>query len=217
MKWTTAINLSVPRNKLLAFPGLEESPYAYSLVVGQPLSLLRGYKYTSVDAATGLYQFEDVDKDGTISYPNDYQPLGTLDPKFYGGWENNLQWGKINVSIMLEFRKQVGANYLGVSPYNVPGFMYNQSAEILNRWQKPGDLEEVQRYTQTYADTYASHSMLIASSHLYSDAPYVRVKTISCSYNIGSRASSAKGIRDCMIFLRGQNLVTITKYKAGDH
>ncbi len=37
--WSTSINLTIPRNKLVEFPGLEQSTYANQFVIGQPLML----------------------------------------------------------------------------------------------------------------------------------------------------------------------------------
>ncbi len=51
--WTSAINFTIPRNKLLAFPTLETSTYAGNLIIGQPLNFQRVYHFLGVDPAEG--------------------------------------------------------------------------------------------------------------------------------------------------------------------
>src|SRR5690606_8219657 len=47
-QWNTSLNLSILRNRLLEYPNLENSPYASMYVVGKPLSVFNGYRYTGV-------------------------------------------------------------------------------------------------------------------------------------------------------------------------
>src|SRR5436305_10595677 len=53
-QWNGMVSVTIPRNKLLSFPDLNNSTYAGSLVPGQSLSVLNGFTYTGVDATTGL-------------------------------------------------------------------------------------------------------------------------------------------------------------------
>ena len=80
-KWITNINFSVPKNKLISFPGLSSSSYSTQYVEGQPLNVIYLYKCTGVDPTTGLYTIEDVNKDGSFNV-QDYQVSGTTDPNF---------------------------------------------------------------------------------------------------------------------------------------
>lgn len=56
-KWNTSFNLTIPRNKLLSFPGIESSSYATKYIVGQSLNVIKGFKYTGVNDTTGIFQF----------------------------------------------------------------------------------------------------------------------------------------------------------------
>jgi hypothetical protein len=80
--WSSTLTLSVPRNKLIAFPGLATSSYASSLVVGQSLHLFYGYHYTGVNPATGTFTFDTKNATGLPSSPTDYHVEGNLGPKF---------------------------------------------------------------------------------------------------------------------------------------
>src|SRR5690606_20090199 len=57
--WTTNLNVSIPRNKLIAFPNLEESTYANTYEIGKPTTIRKLYTYTGIHPETGLFTFED--------------------------------------------------------------------------------------------------------------------------------------------------------------
>ncbi|RZL96844.1 MAG: SusC/RagA family TonB-linked outer membrane protein, partial [Pedobacter sp.] len=57
MKWIASVNLTIPKNKLLAYPGgIENSPYAINYIIGQPLSIRKIYNVTGINQTTGLYE-----------------------------------------------------------------------------------------------------------------------------------------------------------------
>ncbi|MFC0773399.1 SusC/RagA family TonB-linked outer membrane protein [Terrimonas alba] len=213
-KWETSFNISVSRNKLVSFPGLDASSYAYRYKEGKSLSVIQGFQYLGVDAATGVYQFEDIDKDGNISFPNDYVVLGNTDPRFYGGLQNTLKYKNLELSIFLEFRKQKGRNHLYNQLSYLPGRPFNQPTVMLDRWQQAGDNSEIQKYTAGFGDAYVAAGYLSSSGAIYSDASYIRGKNISLSYlfpGIGKhKRLSLKA------FMLAQNLFAITGYKGAD-
>lgn len=216
--WTTAFNITLPKNKLLSFPNIEASSYD-GLVVGQPLSIVGGYHYLGVDKESGLYRFEDVNKDGQISYENDYfKNIGNLDPTFYGGMNNGFSFKNWQVDVFLEFKKQLGQNYL-FSYYNdglMPGTMNNQPVSVAARWQKAGDASVVQRYTAGYnSAAYLAAYELASSAGSYTDASYVRLKNVSVSYNVTSGWLKRMDVR-ARFYVHAQNLVTWTRYNGAD-
>ena len=53
-RWRSSFNLSIPRNKLVSFPGIEQSAYQNTYRVGQPLDIRILYNFAGVDPETGL-------------------------------------------------------------------------------------------------------------------------------------------------------------------
>ncbi|TEB40523.1 SusC/RagA family TonB-linked outer membrane protein, partial [Flavobacterium circumlabens] len=80
--WTTSFNISASRNKLLSFPDLEGSTYQNQYVIGRALNIRKVYHYTGLDPASGLYTFQDVNGDGSLSAPEDKQTVLDLNPKY---------------------------------------------------------------------------------------------------------------------------------------
>ncbi|MHB8207636.1 SusC/RagA family TonB-linked outer membrane protein [Mucilaginibacter sp.] len=219
--WTTNLNLTLPRNKLLSFPGLATSPYS-NLVIGQPLSVVGGYLYTGVSSSTGLFTFKDINNDGTISRPADYvNNVGNLDPKFYGGLQNSFSYKGIQLDIFFQFKKQTGVNYLYDLYYNYgiyPGTMYNLPTNVLNAWYKSGDVATTQKFTTgSNSDAVEAANNLGTSNAIYTDASFIRLKTLSLSYTLPKSNWLEKlKLESCRIYVQGQNLLTITGYKGAD-
>jgi TonB-linked SusC/RagA family outer membrane protein len=208
-KWSTSVNLTIPKNKLIAFPNLEGSTYANQLVIGEPLNSRKVYQLNGVDPATGLYDFEDFNEDGIISSPDDKQVLKDLNPTYYGGINNSFTYGKFKLDALLQFTKQLGWNYWSTGGAIIGG-MANQPRVVLERWQNAGDQSSVQQFTTGLtSEGMQAFQNYTQSDAAISDASYVRLKTISLSYQLSQKETKGFG---CELFLRGQNLWTLTNY-----
>jgi TonB-linked SusC/RagA family outer membrane protein len=221
-RWSTNFNISFNRNKLLAFPGLATSPYASLYTIGQSTSSVIGFKYKGVNPATGMFEFYDGKGAvttspvyRTITNGGDYQPIANLEPKFFGGFGNTLSYNGLSLTAFFQFSKQTGRNYLYsiYSQQYLPGGLTNEPVEVLNHWSKPGDVSDIEKLTAGYSSS--AHDF-ITSSGSYSDASYIRLKTLSLSYTITSAFIKKAGLTDFRIYANGQNLLTITNYKVGD-
>ncbi|MFP3802923.1 hypothetical protein, partial [Paraburkholderia sp. SIMBA_027] len=84
----SSFNISIPTNKLIAFPNLEGSTYDNQYIIGYPTSIVKLYQYEGIDPATGLYKFKDFNGDGKITTPDDSQAVERLGIKYFGGWQN---------------------------------------------------------------------------------------------------------------------------------
>ncbi len=212
-RWTSNLNLSFTRNKLLAFPELEASSYGSVLVIGQPLALRKLLHFTGVDPVTGLYTFQDVNRDGIIN-TQDRTSYKTIQPVYYGGLQNVINWKRLELMLFFQFTKQNGVNYLNglSSSAGLPGNRYkNQPIIALERWQSPNDIATVQRFT-----TIVNTGDMASSDATYSDASFIRCKTISISYDMSNNFLKKKGVSSFRFFLQGQNLFVITGYRGAD-
>ena len=207
--WTTSLNLTVAHNKLLRFPGLEASSYKEQYRINQPLNIQLLYKYTGIDPQTGVYQFEDLNNDGKISFPDDRQTVVDLNPNYFGGLQNQLGYKRWKLDFLFQFVKQQNRNY----PTGFAGQMSNQPVKMLNSWQQPGDTGPYQIYTIGYNDAAVTADYLYSESDAaISDASFIRLKNIALSYGLPLHVKNTQ----CKIMLQGQNLLTFTKYEDGD-
>lgn len=219
-KWTSSINLTIPRNKLIRFPDLDNSSYASYYEIGQSVNIQKIFKFLDVDPATGVYRFKDHNGNPTfnpipIGYPdNDATATINPDPKFYGGFQNTFIYKNFQVDILFQFTKQIGQNYFLGSP-GVSGLLGtgNEPVSMLNRWQKPGDIASYEKYGNGIGfDGYFALNYATTSDLVWSDASYVRLKNLSISWQIPQTWKRYAHIKNCKLYVQGQNLLTVTNY-----
>ncbi len=213
LSWTTSLNITIPRNELLSYPGIENSPYQYQYEIGKSLNVFKGYHQLGVDPQTGLYTFQDVDNNGSgTDYPADLQARKTVTQDYYGGLQNTLSYRGFEVDLYFQFVKQTGRNYLtGFS--NVPGSMSNQPEWVLDRWQKPGDMTSIQKYTQDYSDAYAAYSTSSSyGDNTITDASFIRLKSASISYTLAGPINRTLSLQRSKVYVQCQNVLTVTNY-----
>ncbi|CAC9974410.1 SusC/RagA family TonB-linked outer membrane protein [Flavobacterium panici] len=207
--WTSSLNLTFAKNKLLDFPNLESSTYGQQYRIGQPLNIDLLYNFIGVNPQTGIYEFEDLNKDGKITFPEDKQAVVDLNPKFYGGLQNQLAYKGLALDFLFQFVKQKNRSY----PMGAAGQMLNVQERMSGSWRQPNDTAPYQIYTTGYNNDVLNGDYLYTeSTGLIVDASYIRLKNISLSYDIPLNLKQTK----CKIMLQGQNLLTFTKYNDGD-
>jgi TonB-dependent starch-binding outer membrane protein SusC len=214
--WNSSFNITAPQNKLIAYPGIEGSDFANIYEVGKSLFISRLLHFTAVDPTTGLYRFQDINNDNSINYPTDIQGLKQKTQFFYGGFLNEFRYKGFELSLHVQFAKQNGPNYLDV--FATPGQFYsisgNQPVEVLQRWRKPGDITNIQQFTQGYGDAYLSSIYGgYLSDYSIVDASFVRLKNVSLSYAFSKSQIRYPAIK---VYLQGQNLATLTNYNVLD-
>ncbi|SFF07009.1 TonB-linked outer membrane protein, SusC/RagA family [Chitinophaga sp. CF118] len=213
--WQGSANLTLPKNKLVRYDGLDESGDKDIYVIGQPITVRKAYAYAGVNTETGLYQFKDM-KGGLTSRPNDLTDkiiLINIDPIWYGGLSNTFSYKGFNLDIFIQFVKQtLPSNRFGSFP-GVAGT--NQFTNVLNRWHKPGEQAEIQKVTTNFGEIFAPTFAAFNSDASYSIATYARLKNVSLSYTFNSNLTRKAHISNARIYVQGQNLLTITKFLGG--
>lgn len=207
-KYETALNLSIPRNKLIEFPGLEGSTYANQYVVGAPMSIAQLYQFEGVDPNTGLYKFKDFNNDGNITRPDDNRSIENLGVNFHGGWSNSFRFKRWSTSFLFQFVKQRNYNYNYImSP---PGILTNMPIEVLDVWSPSNPNGRYMEYTAGYDPKKMSlHTLFQSSTAAVSDASFIRLKNVQLNYSLPVQKW---GLKNASIYIQGQNLLTITKY-----
>jgi TonB-linked outer membrane protein, SusC/RagA family len=217
--WTTTANLTIPKNKLISYPNIEGSNYNYIYAVGKPLNIVYAFHYKGVDPQTGVFTFEDVDNDGTISWPNDLLTYNKLGPIFYGGFENHIEYKQWQLGVFFQFVKQTGKGFLSGGIFQLPGMLGNQSTEVLNRWRKPNDMTNMQLFSQDFGSAaYQGYvnAVYVGGDNLIEDASFIRLKNINLTYSLPQDLTKAIKIQNVRLFIQGQNLFTITGFTGVD-
>ncbi len=208
--WNTSINFTLPRNKLVRFDKIEDTSYGQVYKVGEPLSIQRLFAWKGVNPQTGLHDFEDTNGSGSIEN-GDRKFMMPLDRKYGGGMINTFHYRVFEMSVLFEFSRAFSETFMGI---DAPGSSSNQPVKVLGRWQKDGDVSNVQRFTQDI--TSNTYNIARNSSMRYVDGSYLRLKTLSFSYILPAGFVSKARLQDARMYLQGQNLVTFTDFETLD-
>lgn len=217
-QWTTDFNIAFNRNKITELQLSKIYRYAdvegrsdqiIILQEGASLGTFYGYIADGVNPETGDMIYRDVNGDGSFS-PSDRTILGSAQPKFTYGMNNNLTYKNFSLSFL--FQGSHGNKAFNASRLETEG-MYdskNQSTEVLRRWQKPGDITDIPRAT----DGNVNNSLI--SSRFVENASFLRMKSATISYALSKELAGKIKLSRASVYLTAQNLFTITKYKGFD-
>jgi len=216
--WTTDLNISFNKNKVtslgattksLDYGGIYERDAAVRVEVGRPLGSFYGYVYQGVNPANGKAIYQDTDGNGTVN-ADDRTFIGSAQPKYTYGVNNNLNYGNWGVSLF--FQGVQGNQLFNASRIDLESMSdsKNQSAAVLNRWTTPGQL------TYIPAALKASSDNSLTSSRFVENASYLRLKTATLSYNFGAATLGRWKMDKLTVFATSYNLLTFTKYSGLD-
>ncbi|MFD2162720.1 SusC/RagA family TonB-linked outer membrane protein [Paradesertivirga mongoliensis] len=228
MGWQSSFNGAYNKNEIVSFPSLLEKVVSYgdfsgAVQVGSSVGAFYGFNAIGVYANSsdlkpkngaadavpfqgGDIMFEDVDKNGIIDN-GDRKFLGNSSPDFFGGFSNTFTYGKFDLNVFLDF--SVGNEvYNGQRAYLEAMSGYNnQSAKVLNRWMKEGDVSEMPR--ALHGDAVGNNRF---SSRWIEDGSYLRFKSVSLGYTVATEKFLKGVFKSARIVLTGQNLHTFSNY-----
>ncbi|MFC0878486.1 SusC/RagA family TonB-linked outer membrane protein [Saccharicrinis sp. FJH2] len=240
------IVISLPENFAMEYGDmLANGNYKISVVPGEPLGGFFGYRYLGVyqsnedavvrdengDPIYGLnkteplkmimggsegYTFEggdakydDINHDGKID-ELDLVYLGDLNPKVMGGTGIRAQYKNITFNTFLYFK--LGQKVINQTRMDTEKmYNYDNQSKATNwYWRNPGDITDVPR------PLYNKGYNWLGSSRFVEDGSYMRLKTISLSYDFSSVLLKKLHLRSLRVYATGYNLFTLTNYSGQD-
>lgn len=192
---------------------LYESLGIYSTNDDIPVNPFTGELYHSGGASysAGDMWIRDVDNDFMTDPFNDginpdKLPLGDPNPKFTGGWTNNLTWKNFNLGVLFTFlfdrdvlnlyqsdlfeNGSGTAATTGFAQYATPDF------SKINIWRRPGDQADYPAYPLGSW----RYSTVAGQTFFMDQGDYFRVKSVSLSYNLPARLLSNWGMNSIRMY-----------------
>ncbi|HWD89346.1 MAG TPA: TonB-dependent receptor [Mucilaginibacter sp.] len=171
---------------------------------GYSLGTFWGYKALGVDPKTGNELFS-----------TDETNLGSALPKFTYGIAENLRYKAFSLSLLFDGvygNKIYNATRQETDRLNGGA---NESADVLARWEKPGDITSVPGAFNNGAGTNTSNNFLNSNptSYYVESGSFFRLRNATLGYNFDADLLKKIGVQRLRIFATGQNLFMITKYK----
>lgn len=216
--WTTNLNFSMNRDKIVELRGDGKDDLANKWFIGKPLRVYYDYKMTGIwqkdddianshmpSAQPGTPIIKDVTEDGKIT-GDDREIIGSRLPDWIGGMTNTLTYKNWTFSVYVntvqgvtkentlldpgEWLPEKNTNYL-----NIP---YWTEERPSNEYVAPG-----------YDENALDHKF-------YQDASYVRIKDASLAYNFPQHMLKTLGISNLKLYVSGKNLYTFTEWDGYD-
>ncbi|MBC9914667.1 TonB-dependent receptor [Chitinophaga varians] len=234
-QWTGALNISGNRSRVedinndFTDPNDAGATYLNANAVvrkGEPLGLFYGYKQTGI--IRDQKQLDEYKKvfvyakyfapylgigDAMYEIGNDgfykQDVIGQAQPDFYGGFTNTFTYKNFSLITLLTFSHGGQMLYIAdVQNKNFESFA-NRGARILQRWTPENPSAERPRLI---LGEYGAHT---SSAEVY-DASYLKLKSITITYQLPARVAGKMHIRDASVYASATNLFTVTKYPGPD-
>ncbi|MDO6429719.1 TonB-dependent receptor [Flavitalea sp. BT771] len=239
-RWTTSLNVTYNKNMVTSLaPGLNNILYTTSgleqtsiTMPGYSIGTLYLYPTQGVDPATGHRIFlngagEQIEyghetaswtyvKSGAaaskINPAKDKRPLFNVIPKYYGGFENTFRYGSFDLGILAtyEFGFYV---YNGTQASIRDNRFWNSSVDVLRRWTHAGQITDIPKIV--YGDNISNGSANPISENAQK-GDFIKLRNVSLGYALPAKMLGRIGINNARVYVSGQNLLVITKYKGPD-
>jgi len=220
-RWSSNINWSFLDNEVTK---LVDSDTIFagnipSLIVGQPVDFFYLLDYAGVNPANGRAMIRDAN--GNLGYTAGFQDgavRGSAIPSSFGGWTNTFSYKGVTLDVF--FQWQLGNEAFSGDFYNLlaNGGVGNRLTAVgENTWRQPGDLTNYPKVTNNgNIEGIDQDFGFIGTNRFMSDASYVRLKTLTLSYDLPQAWLSSIGLRNTRIFAQGVNLLTWTNFNGID-
>ena len=161
-------------------------------------------------AAPGDIRFKDLNNDGVVN-DDDRTVIGNPNPTHLFSLGNNLSYKGFELSIYLQGvagNKIYNANNIDLTGMSAA---YNQSRDVLDRWTGEGTSHSMPR--AVFGDPNQNNRV---SDRFVENGSYLRIKTLSLSYNFPQEWLKALTIEHARLTLSCENVATLTGYSGFD-
>lgn len=222
LKWNTSFNITTNQSKVKSLPNDNTDIIRNFNInrVGEYISSFYLVEYAGVDSQNGdaLFVKNTPNADGTIdrSTTNDYSEAkrvvaGNPFPTLMSGLTNTLTYNGIDFTFT--FQGEWGAsiyNSAGIYQSTAADYFDNQTADQLNRWQKPGDITNVPQAR------FGGSNGTQESTRYLDKSDFVRLRNITLGYSLPKKTVNDMGMSNLRVYLTAVNLLTFTNYNGYD-
>ncbi len=206
--WSTDFNMSFNTNTVTDLGGADLVVGVNAFREGEAAGVFYMRKYVGVDAITGEGLYDNMLGGTTTDWESaPRQVVGDPNPDFFGGLINSLRYKNFELSAMIQF-VQGNELYFETGEFLANSGILNlgQLESQDDRWYAVGDDAKYPVLDPFQENTFPSTRWL-------QDGSYIRLKTITLSYNI---PVDNMGLQYASIYIGATNLFTLTNYTGYD-
>jgi len=167
------------------------------------------YLYNNEGVRAGDVIYEDCSGDGKITAADDRQIVGSANPKFTGGFNNTFAWKNLELSIFMTYAYGQSIYEYWTGGLRLGNGTWPQlKSACEGRWTGPETTNTTPRaiYGQSWNNTK------FVNSRFLHDASYLRLRSITLSYNLPGRWLSRIKMDTLRVFLQIDNAFVWTKW-----
>jgi TonB-dependent starch-binding outer membrane protein SusC len=239
-KLTIDGNISLIKNKVITLVNHQDIINTYTIIrEGEIFNTLFGYDYRGVNAANGnpiyskadgtlvqgniptssyvVYNPSDPSNIATASslVATDRKLLGSTLPSYFGSFGAKGTYKNFDFGMM--FRYSGGNKVMDRTRMDLLNQKFqNNSTEILGRWQSASNPGDGWTPKLWYAgDTFVNLTDQ-ASTRWIESGNFLKMQNLVIGYTLPKTLLNRAGIQNLRIFVQGQDLLMVTKYKGID-
>jgi len=226
-RWNTTLNYSQNKSKVVTLaPGIDTyviyTDWYQNLEarVGQPYGVIYGYKYQR-DAKGNLLLYNGLPTTG------DQGVIGSIQPKWVGGWNNDFRFGPMQLSFLFDFHRggkifsvtNMWGDYTGIFKnslqgrqvdWNNPGLVVKGTDASTCTLPGSACTDGQPNTTRVTAEQYWESLYYNAEQYTYDDS-FVKLRNLRFGADLPVRFASLLHASAVNIALIGNNLWTHTK------
>lgn len=219
-KWTTSFNFTWIKNKIVEINGSGSPDQQLGLGTYRPLNantaLIKGLPGPQIMAYDYTYDAQGrivVDAGGIPVQAAARTPMGSVLPKIYGGFNNELSYKNFNLSFLFDYRfgnKVLSAtNYYtifrGLNQITLEG---RETGVVAAGVTKDGATNTVKVAAQDY---YQNLARRISALNVM-DGSFIKLRQVTLGYSINPKFLGKTPIKAIELSFVGRNLLTLLKY-----
>ncbi|RYF25498.1 MAG: SusC/RagA family TonB-linked outer membrane protein [Flavobacteriales bacterium] len=214
-RWNIDVNWSTIKNKILSLPESYENRISGTkkYVAGKSLYEYWLRDWIGVDPETGANQYRAADGSITNTLANSqYYYAGSAIPDFFGSVNNTFTYKNWSLQALVIYQ---AGGYTFDNDYRSLLFRGGTTtngralhADMLKRWQKPGDITTVPLLstTTTISDT----------DQWLTKSDYLNLRTVALTYNFPKKFLARLKLNNAKAYVNGENLFITSARKGMD-
>lgn len=161
---------------------------------------------------TSRWTYLDGRPAAAVTVAADGKIYGPTLPKWFGAWDNTVRFLNFDVNVQVQYS---GGNYVynGTQAGLRDQRFWNNHTDVLNRWQKEGDVTNIPRVVLN--DNISNGSSFPISENV-EKGDFLRIRNIALGYTLPTSLFGKVGITNLRIYGSVNNAFIFTDYSGTD-
>lgn len=148
----------------------------------------------------------------TITQSADAVMYKPTQPKYVGGWSNTFRYKGLELNVLMTYQAGGYISY-GTNAGLHDQRFWNNTTDVLQRWQNPKDITNYPR--AIYNDNVSYGNTIPLDINVFK-SDFIKLKTATLGYTLPKLVSDKVKLSTARVYVSGQNLLIWTDYPGSD-